>query len=284
MLVLAAAALLAAGAAQATPLSLAYSIGTGTAGALESFDGMGATGTQAPGAPDGSGGWDSYWSLSLQGATPTEQFDSLGLPSALAIDAYNGGAVGDGDRALGLYATATGNPTRAMTARLRNDTGAALDSFFLEFDVEFWIQRNNGRWAGVQAFASVDGSSWVDLGDTFEATRLSSTNAGWVDGNAAANAVRDVGGLVDLSSIGLADIAPGADFYVRFHSSQGLTTPAGHSINQNRNMTAFVDDVWVGTINRSAALAVPEPAEAWMLALGLGGLALLGSRRSAARE
>jgi hypothetical protein len=281
-LALAAAALLVAGSASATPLSLSYSVGAGTAGLYERFDGTGPTGTQAPGAPDGSGGWDSYWSLSLQGATPAEQYDSLGLPSALTIDAYNGGALGAADRALGLYTTATGNPLRAMTARLRNDTGLPLDRFYLEFDVEFWMQRSFGRWGGIQAWVSVDGTSYVDLGSVFEATQVSSSNAGWVDGNAAA--VRDVGGLVDLASLGLADVAPGASFYVRFHASQGLTIPAGMSINQNRQVAAFLDDLWVGTVPRSTGLAVPEPAEAMLLALGLVGLAVHGSRRPCRRE
>lgn len=268
--------LFAAPTASATPLALAYSV-PGSGGVLESFDSMGATGTNAPGQVNGAG-WDSYWSVDLQGATPRQQYTSLALPNANpALDAYNGGAVGDADRALGLYTTATGNPTRNMDARFRNDGSAALSAFHLEFDVEFWLQRSRPRWAGIQAFYSTDGTTWIDLGDTFEAVLLNTTNtAGFVDGNLPANSIRGVGGLVDLAALGQAPIAAGDDFFLRFSGSAGLTVPSGRSINQNRNVGAFLDDLWVGTTPRSL---VPEAHTSVLMGLGLGGIAWRGRKR-----
>lgn len=221
---------------------------------------------------------DSYWSLDLQGASPREQYTSLALPSATpTVDAYNGGAPGASDRALGLYTTATGNPTRNMSARFRNDGSTALSAFYLEFDVEFWLQRSRPRWAGIQAFYSTDGTTWTDLGNLFEATLLNTTNtAGFVDGNLPANSVRGVGGLVDLTALGQPAIAAGDDFFLRFSSSAGLTVPSGHSINQNRNVGAFLDDLWVGTTPRSF---VPEAHTSVLMGLGLSGIAWRGRRR-----
>src|SRR4030095_14133821 len=89
-------ALATASVAHATPLS--YSLPT--SGLYESFDQMG-TGTRAPGQPNGAG-WDSYWSLQLQGAAPTEQYTSLSLPVANPpIDAYHAGSAGRGGPARG---------------------------------------------------------------------------------------------------------------------------------------------------------------------------------------
>ena len=264
---------IAAWTASATPLARSYSVGAGGSAAYETFDSIGATGTNAPGQLNGVA-WDSYWSLVLQGATPNEQYTSLGLGSANpAIDAYNGGLAGAADRALGLYTNVTGNPARNMDARFQNDTGTALAQFYLEFDIEFWLQRNVSRWGGLQAFYSPDGTTWTNLGNVFEGTLLNTTNtAGLVDGNAAANSIRDVGGLVDLASYGLGPIAANGTFYLRFSGSTGLTTPTAMSINQNRSVGAFIDNMWVGTVPRT----VPEPSTVVMLALGLAGLAWRG--------
>jgi hypothetical protein len=261
--------------AGATPLAVSYSLGG--SGFFESFDQMG-TGTQAPGQPNGAA-WDSYWSLQLQGATPTEQYTSLSLPVASPlIDAYNAGSTGSADRAMGVYTTSNGNPARDMVARFRNDTGSSLSSLYVVFDVEFWIQRAMNRWAGLQAFYSTDGTTWRNLGNSFEATMLNTaTNAGFVDGNAPANSMRGIGGLVDFSSMGLAPLGVGSTFYLRFSGSTGLVTPAGHSINQNRQVGAFLDNLWVGSTPRPPN--VPDPSTSALLALGLGGLAWHGNVR-----
>ena len=271
---------IAAQTASATPLALSYSVGAGAAGTYETFDSMGSAGTRTPGVVNGAA-WDSYWSMIVGGLAPTEQYASLRVAGANnpAVDAYNGGLVGAADRAIGLYTTSNTNPTRNMTARFSNATGAALSAFYLQFDIEFWIQRNTGRWGGLQAWYSPDGATWTNLGNTFEGTLVNTTNsAGLVDGNAAANSIRGVGGQVNLTSLSLAPIAANGTFYLRFSGSTGLTTPTGINANQNRNVGAFLDNMWVGTMSRAL---VPEPGTSLMLALGLTGLAWRGRKQRA---
>lgn len=267
-----------AGASHAAPLALAYSVGVGAgAGALETFDGMGATGTRAPGVQNGAQ-WDSYWAIALQGFA-TDRYDALLLPPNTSNGAYNGGLAagspGDFDRSLGFYLTNAGAPTRQMTARFANDTGLSLSAFELVFDVEYWLQRSSPRWGGIQAFVSVDGTTYVNLGNAFESTLVNTANTGWVDGNAAANSARNVGGTVNLTTLGLSAVAPGASFYVRFDGTNGLTTPPppGGGGFANRNVGAFVDNVWVGTTARPP-IPVPEPTTVLLVASGLLALAL----------
>jgi len=272
---------LAAGPAAGTPLSLAYSVVAG-GGALETFDAMGPTGTRAPGTA-GPTSWESPWSIALQGFA-TNRYDALLLPALTSNGAYNGGPAagspGDFDRALGFYLTNGGTPQRQMTARFQNDTGAALAQLELVFDVEYWIQRSSPRWGGLQAFISLDGTNFVNLGNAFESTLVNTTNSGWVDGNAAANSDRAVGGTLTLAALGLANIAPGASFYVRFDGTNGLTTPPppGGAGFGNRNVGVFVDNLWVGTTARPA-IPIPEPGTALLLGVGLVGLSIRRARR-----
>ena len=279
-ILLAAAALaFVAGNAHATPLALSYSVGVGAGGgALETFDGMGPSGTRTPGVQNGVQ-WDSYWGVSLQGFA-TDRYDALLLPAAVSNGAYNGGLAaglpGDSDRSLGFYLTNNGTPTRQMTARFTNATGLSLSAFQLVFDVEYWIQRSSPRWGGIQAFVSVNGTTFVNLGNSFESTLVNTANSGWVDGNAAANSTRGVGGSVDLAALGLPAIAPGASFYLRFDGTNGLTTPPapGGGGFSNRNVGAFVDNLWVGTTARPAIPPIPEPDTATLVGAGLVALAL----------
>jgi hypothetical protein len=275
--------LLAAPSAWANPLALAYPLEPG-AGVLEDFDGMGPEGSLAPGAPRDASKkkprWDSYWSVTVAAAKPSERYDALAPPGLLDAAGYNAGSLGAGDRALGIHAPLAS--TRALTARLRNDTGAPLEAFELRFDAEFWTEGPAGSWGSVQASASVDGARWVDLGEDFAALRTSggaSAEAAWLDGNAPANAVRGLGGRVDLAALGLAPVAAGADFYLRVEGGGGGSTlpPAGGGKGKGKaalegaGAGLFVDNLQVVALAPPASSDSPPPVPSF----GRPGLAVL---------
>lgn len=277
--------LLLASQAQAGPLALAYSLAPGGVVA-EDFDGMGASGSLAPGemrnAQKKKPQWDSYWSVMVTGAKPSEQYDALSLPGALDPAGYNAGGAGAADRALGVHGPLAS--TRTLTARLRNDTGGPLAAFDLRFDAEFWTEGPPDSWATVQASVSADGAVWVSLGEDFGALRTSSGAAAggsWLDGNADANAARDLGGPVDLDALGLAPVDAGADLYLRFEGGGGSLAPvppgkAGKAFRDGLTGGFFVDNLRVEALAAPAPPAPPGASDAPAVpSFGAPGLAAL---------
>jgi hypothetical protein len=282
-------------AAGADPLALAYALEPGAV-VVEDFDGMGADGSLAPGAlRDGSKKkprWDSYWSVTVAAAKPPERYDALAAPELLDPAGYNAGAAGAGDRALGIHAPLAS--TRALTARFRNDTGAPLEAFELRFDAEFWSEGPAGSWGSVQALASADGASWVDLGADFGALRASggaSAEGAWLDGNAPANSVRGLGGRVELAALGLAPLAAGADLYLRFEGAGGWSTPpppgsgngrgkqAGNPAREGVGAGFFVDNLQVAALAAADAPPVPSLGRPGLAALALALFALAAQQQ-----
>jgi hypothetical protein len=133
----------------------------------------------------------------------------------------------------------------------------------------------------------------MGLGEDFAALRTSggaSVEGAWLDGNAPANAVRGVGGRVDLAALGLAPVAAGADFYLRFEGGGGDSTlpPAGggkgkgKAANGEAGVGLFVDNVHVVALAPAASSdspAVPSFGRPGLAALALALFALAAQQR-----
>lgn len=231
------------------PLVAGYVLRGGPSGAVvENFDSMFANGVVAPGT-----GEHTFWSINVGNVErATNLFTANTFPSN---GGFNGGPWGDSglspdsDRALGVYAGAVGDNTRALIMLITNQTGADLTRFELRFDVEVWIVRNSGpsRYGGLQASFSTNSITWHDLGDEFEAVftypdqvEASSANY-WVDGNAPENSRRNIGGWVENVFV-----PAGQAFYLRFDAhGPTLTDPDGAGPYVNRQIGVALDNLLI---------------------------------------
>jgi hypothetical protein len=207
---------------------------------------------------------DTYWRVEENGADVSM---SLGLAGTFPSDGgYNMGTVeetlGYRDRALGVFSQ---NATsRSVRLKLRNDTAADLGELYVEFDLERWIAPDPARAAKGGLVLEHDGGSAV-LVETVTIAGISQPfwdegQYGWVDGNTDENSVHGLGGLFDLTGLGVS-IAPGEEFTLRWDLSE-----AGDP--QTKSTGLAVDNILV---------AVPEPTTAGGLLVGI--LAMLVRRR-----
>ncbi len=174
-----------------------YSLNAFLNGFEEDFDVMGETGTIAPQNPAS----ESYWQVVVGGTdyalslTPAD-----GWPSN---QGYNMGfttAAGQGDptdRALGTYAGGIGD-ARTLSCTVINDTGRAISSLTLLYDIEAWIQRTAGNEGGYRLTYD-DGTTTVVFDPDYfidvEDPEWSGNH--WIDGNF--RSLRDIRHDVDLS-------------------------------------------------------------------------------------
>ncbi len=237
-----------------------------SSGVWQEFDGvMDETDTTVP--VFAGGGFfekDTYWQVTEDGVDVST---TLGLPGSFPSDGgYNMGTVaevqGTNDRAIGAFAGDASSRTVAL--KLVNDSGGALDEVFVEYDVERWMATDHTRNGKARLVLEYAGSSTtlVDFVTIFGLDQPYWNDAsfgefgyGWVDGNADINAVRQLGGMVDLGALGV-QIAADDEFVLRWELSE-----AGNAETKSTGLA--VDNVRV---------AVPEPATGLLLVLGvLGG-------------
>lgn len=265
---------------------LALGLASGTAQAIsltgglyvEDFNSMGPSGTVPP---------TDWVVVSTVAANPV---NPLGLPSGpsanIGNNGYNAGRiagnVGDGDRALGVYGGSVGD-TRKIRATFTNNTGAAVNSFTLQYDLEVWYFRFGSALPASGGLGlRLNG---VDLGATFDAAV---TNASLpptqpdVIGGAGEDGlwlndpltVLNVGGLVTP----VVPIAAGASFTLEWDATELEPEPLG--TNTSRRAVVSLDNVRINFGSTApTAPAIPEPAS---ILLGSMAIVPLLLRRRAA--
>lgn len=214
---------------------------------------------------------DTYWQVTQAG---TDESMSLGLPGSFPGNGgYNMGTTqgihGENDRALGAYAG--DSSARSVSLKLVNDTAEALSELFVQFDIERWMTTDTSK-AGRARLVLQQGQADTTLVDFITIAGVDQPfwneadygqdGYGWVDGNADFNAVRELGGMIDLSAYGVL-IGAGEEFTLRW------------DLAEEDNVEAKATGLAVDNI----LVAVPEPAS--MAVLMVGALGLLGrwSRR-----
>ncbi len=203
----------------------------------EDFDSMGTGGTAPP---------TDWTAASSAGSNPPS---ALGLPSAaiggIGNNGYNAGTVGGADRALGVYGGASGD-TRFISATFTNQTGSAVSTFDVNYDLETWYWRfadaangGNDRSAGFNLVIDT-GSGFRDVGPTFD---TAVTNAGvTTDGGVWLNSPTSsagIGGTIDLAALNAGDaniaasIAPGGTFSLGWNATSSEPEPLGSGASRH---------------------------------------------------
>ena len=180
----------------------------------QNFDSMGSTGTTTP------SGWtvgtqsNATTTPLLTGSVSANTTVVVGTGSSNAGGNYNFGVAGTNpvtERALGSLAS--GSLERETFATFINNTGSAILSLTISYDGEQWRAGTAGNVNTLTLQYSADGTTWTNLGATFNfiAPNLTSANAA-LDGNAATNRIAGLGGIFIPAS----NIAANATFYLRW--------------------------------------------------------------------
>lgn len=259
---------------------LALGLASGTAQAIsltgglyvEDFNSMGPSGTVPP----------TDWVVDPSGADnpPT----ALGLPTGpsanIGNNGYNAGRiagnVGDGDRALGVYGGSVGD-TRQIRSTFTNDTGSAVASFSLFYDLEIWYFRFGSASPRSGGFGLL--LNGVDLGATFDAAATNATLDAALPGGSGLwltdpISVLNVGGIITPA----VPIAPGASFTLTWDATQFEPEPAA---GNSRQAVVGLDNVRINFGSTAPpTAAIPEPAS---MVLGSMTILPLFMRRRATR-
>src|SRR5688572_26379809 len=105
------------------------------------------------------------------GSGQTLRVGGANVSTTAANGSYNFGAgttsLGDADRAAGFIASGTATMSGNLYAQLINDSGDALTSLNLSYDVEKYRNGSNPAGFRIQLFYSNDGNTWTDAGPGF---------------------------------------------------------------------------------------------------------------------
>ena len=214
------------------------------------------------------------WSLFTAAGAPISGYAAdTGGSNAGSFRSF--GASAASDRAFGGVTsggTYFGSPASGAVAgyialALNNQTGITMGSLVLSYTGEQWRNGGNTNAQSItvqygfgSTFAAV--STWTAAGTGFDfVTPVTGSTAAALDGNAAANRVTGLGGVLENLNW-----ANGDTMWLRWQYTNNIGNDHGLAI----------DDLSLGVL----PLPVPEPAGAALLLAGLGALSLLARRRS----
>lgn len=199
----------------------------------ENFDSMTSTGVAAP------AGWTSDTTANAAAAgtatdAPVNTGTVVGSVSTVTPGTgssatgaeYNFGSAASNERALGSLSS--GGLQRDTYASFTNNTGFTITNFSLSYDGEEWRSGPAVNVLTLQYSATGASGSWVDLGSGFNFTSpITTTTAGSLDGNAAANRVAGIGGTYTPG----ANITNGSSFFLRWADPDDGGADAGMAID-----------------------------------------------------
>jgi len=175
--------------------------------------------------------------------TATERIAGNNMSSTAANGIYNYGAgIQDtaADRAIGWISSSNSTKSGNLYLYLNNNTGTALESLAISYDVEKYRDGTNTAGFSIQLYYSTNGNNWTSAGTSFLTSFPGGdpANAGFSN---APGATIPVSGVLTFA----APISDGSDFYLAWNYSvtYGTTTSNAQAlgidnVNISRTITA----------------------------------------------
>lgn len=197
----------------------------------ENFDSMGSAGIATP------NGW--FVGTSGNGTVTAGQPTAPKLTGAISSTAvvvsngtgtsagnFNYGTTSASDRALGSLAGSTSQ--RDTEVQIVNNTGFSIAQFTISYDGEQWRDGGSAVVNTLTMQFSTDGTTYVNLGSSFNFSSLQNTIASAVlDGNAVANRTVNIGGAYTPAS----PVANGATIYLRWADPDDGGSDSGMAVD-----------------------------------------------------
>ena len=240
------------------PATPVYAVGmnslTGFSAYTQNFDSIGTSATAT--LPTD---WKADKQLTAQtvgtyaaAVTATERQGGNNMSTTASNGIYNYGA-GDPaaatDRAVGFLSSGSATKSGNLYAYLKNDTGSALSSFNISYNVEKYRAGSNAAGFSVQLYYSLNGTTWTSASSSFLTSfPADAANTGYASAPGATTPVSSQTLTVAVPS--------GSDFYLAWNYSvtSGTTTSNAQALG--------IDDFSITPIAATPSLSVNDVSAA----------------------